>query len=79
MVHGMVKEVRETEVELRSGDTIPYGLCVWSTGVGALASPRAHQPECAAGGTASRDPRPRHNLTLTLTLTDRSAHRQQEP
>ena len=64
MVHGMVKEVRETEVELRSGDTIPYGLCVWSTGVGALALPRAHQPERAAGGTASQDQRPRHNLTF---------------
>ena len=35
LVHGMVKEVREGEVELRSGDVMPYGLCVWSTGVGA--------------------------------------------
>ena len=35
LVHGMVKEVREKEVELRSGDVMPYGLCVWSTGVGA--------------------------------------------
>ncbi|KAK9842472.1 hypothetical protein WJX81_001619 [Elliptochloris bilobata] len=34
LVHGMVKEVREKEVELRSGDVMPYGLCVWSTGVG---------------------------------------------
>ena len=67
MVHGMVKEVRETEVELRSGDTIPYGLCVWSTGVGARISPHAHQPECAAGGTACWDQRLEHNLSLTCT------------
>lgn len=67
MVHGMVKEVRETEVELRSGDKIPYGLCVWSTGVGARTSPRAHQPECAAGGTACWNQRLRHNPSMTST------------
>ena len=25
----MVKEVRETEVVLQNGETIPYGVCVW--------------------------------------------------
>ena len=43
LVHGMVKEVREGEVELRSGDVMPYGLCVWSTGVGAP-PPRTRSP-----------------------------------
>jgi hypothetical protein len=32
--HGYQQEVREKEVELQSGDVLPYGLCVWSTGVG---------------------------------------------
>lgn len=34
LVKGIVKEVRRTELELKSGAVIPYGLCVWSTGVG---------------------------------------------
>ncbi len=33
--HGYQQEVCEKEVELQSGDVLPYGLCVWSTGVGA--------------------------------------------
>eukprot|EP00884_Botryococcus_braunii_P021353 jgi/Botrbrau1/7901/Bobra.9_2s0074.1 len=34
LVKGIVKEVREDHVELRGGEVLPYGLCVWSTGVG---------------------------------------------
>lgn len=34
LVKGIVKEVRERELELKNGTVIPYGLCVWSTGVG---------------------------------------------
>ncbi|KAL4457622.1 hypothetical protein ABPG75_012487 [Micractinium tetrahymenae] len=34
LVKGVVKEVREKEVELQDGRIIPFGLCVWSTGVG---------------------------------------------
>lgn len=34
LVKGIVKEVRAKELELKSGMVIPYGLCVWSTGVG---------------------------------------------
>ncbi|MBI2340574.1 MAG: FAD-dependent oxidoreductase [Deltaproteobacteria bacterium] len=30
----LVKEVREKEIVLQDGSTIPYGLCVWSTGIG---------------------------------------------
>lgn len=31
---GVVKSLREREVTLSNGDTLGYGLCVWSTGVG---------------------------------------------
>lgn len=31
---GVVKEVRPTEIELQDGGVLPYGLCIWSTGVG---------------------------------------------
>ena len=31
---GMVKELRETEAVLSTGQVIPFGVCVWSTGVG---------------------------------------------
>ena len=34
LVKAVVKEVRPTELELQSGEVIPFGLCVWSTGVG---------------------------------------------
>ncbi|KAL4421702.1 hypothetical protein ABPG77_010646 [Micractinium sp. CCAP 211/92] len=34
LVKGVVKEVRQKEVELQDGSIIPFGLCVWSTGVG---------------------------------------------
>ena len=34
LIKAIVKEVRETEVELKDGSIVPYGLCVWSTGVG---------------------------------------------
>lgn len=34
LVKGVVKEVRETELELQDGSVIPFGCCVWSTGVG---------------------------------------------
>ncbi|EIE24104.1 mitochondrial type-II NADH dehydrogenase [Coccomyxa subellipsoidea C-169] len=34
LIKVMVKEVKETELILQNGDVIPYGLCVWSTGVG---------------------------------------------
>lgn len=34
LVKGVVKEVRETELELQDGSIVPFGLCVWSTGVG---------------------------------------------
>eukprot|EP01025_Chloroclados_australasicus_P067241 TRINITY_DN9298_c0_g1_i1.p1 TRINITY_DN9298_c0_g1~~TRINITY_DN9298_c0_g1_i1.p1 ORF type:complete len:583 (+),score=66.39 TRINITY_DN9298_c0_g1_i1:182-1750(+) len=34
LVQGVVKEVREKEVELKDGRIFPFGLCVWSTGVG---------------------------------------------
>jgi NADH:ubiquinone reductase (non-electrogenic) len=33
-MQGIVKEVRPGEVELRNGEKLAYGLCVWSTGVG---------------------------------------------
>jgi len=31
---GMVKQVTEHEVTLTDGTVLPYGLCIWSTGVG---------------------------------------------
>ncbi|XP_006657842.2 internal alternative NAD(P)H-ubiquinone oxidoreductase A1, mitochondrial-like [Oryza brachyantha] len=34
LVRGVVKEVRPTEIELSDGSRVPYGLLVWSTGVG---------------------------------------------
>ncbi|EFN58862.1 hypothetical protein CHLNCDRAFT_140737 [Chlorella variabilis] len=34
LVKGVVKEVTEGELELQDGSRIPFGLCVWSTGVG---------------------------------------------
>eukprot|EP01025_Chloroclados_australasicus_P010990 TRINITY_DN14731_c0_g1_i1.p1 TRINITY_DN14731_c0_g1~~TRINITY_DN14731_c0_g1_i1.p1 ORF type:complete len:536 (-),score=64.97 TRINITY_DN14731_c0_g1_i1:675-2282(-) len=34
LVQGVVQEVRETEIQLKDGRVFPYGLCVWSTGVG---------------------------------------------
>lgn len=34
MVQGVVKEVTQQYVELQDGDKIPFGLCIWSTGVG---------------------------------------------
>ena len=34
LVKGVVKECRRTEIELTNGQIIPFGLCVWSTGVG---------------------------------------------
>ncbi len=36
---GRMQEVRDKEVQLQSGDVLPYGLCVWSTGVGAQRLP----------------------------------------
>ena len=29
LAQSMVKEVRETEVVLQNGETVPYGVCVW--------------------------------------------------
>lgn len=34
LTRGVVKEVRHHELELQDGNVIPFGLCVWSTGVG---------------------------------------------
>eukprot|EP00850_Spirogloea_muscicola_P019020 SM000181S03545 [mRNA] locus=s181:164316:166881:+ [translate_table: standard] len=34
LVHGMVKEVRPDQLTLTDGGEVPYGLLVWSTGVG---------------------------------------------
>lgn len=35
LIKGVVKEVRETEIELHGSEgVLPYGLCIWSTGVG---------------------------------------------
>ena len=34
MVAGTVKRVTAEAVELNDGSVVPYGLCVWSTGVG---------------------------------------------
>ena len=34
MLQGMVKELTATEAHLSNGDVLPYGLAVWSTGVG---------------------------------------------
>jgi NADH:ubiquinone reductase (non-electrogenic) len=34
LVKAVVKEVRKTELELTNGQIIPFGLAVWSTGVG---------------------------------------------
>ncbi|PNH00726.1 Alternative NAD(P)H dehydrogenase 2, mitochondrial [Tetrabaena socialis] len=31
---GVVHEVTATEVVLKDGNVLPYGLCIWSTGVG---------------------------------------------
>ncbi|GMH42376.1 hypothetical protein BSKO_10295 [Bryopsis sp. KO-2023] len=34
LMKGIVEEVGHKTLRLKSGDVIPYGLCVWSTGVG---------------------------------------------
>lgn len=34
IVKGVVKEVQEKKILLKDGKEIPYGLLVWSTGVG---------------------------------------------
>lgn len=34
LLKGVVKEVRHGELELHTGQVLPFGLCVWSTGVG---------------------------------------------
>ncbi|KAF8669273.1 hypothetical protein HU200_051607 [Digitaria exilis] len=34
LVRGIVKEVKPTEITLSDGTSVPYGLLVWSTGVG---------------------------------------------
>lgn len=34
LVHGVVKEVHAKKLILSDGSVIPYGLLVWSTGVG---------------------------------------------
>ena len=34
LCQGVVKSIRETELTLSTGEELPYGLCVWSTGVG---------------------------------------------
>ena len=34
MLQGMVKELTATEAHLSNGDVLPYGMAVWSTGVG---------------------------------------------
>lgn len=34
IVQGMVKELTPTEAHLSTGEVLPYGICVWSTGVG---------------------------------------------
>ncbi|KAL4540974.1 hypothetical protein Ndes2437B_g05374 [Nannochloris sp. 'desiccata'] len=34
LLKAVVKEVRKTEIELTNGQIIPFGLAVWSTGVG---------------------------------------------
>ena len=33
-VQGMVKELTATEAKLSNGEVLPFGVCVWSTGVG---------------------------------------------
>ena len=33
-LQGMVKELTAKEAKLSNGDVIPFGVCVWSTGVG---------------------------------------------
>ena len=30
----MVKELTQTEAHLSTGEVMPYGICIWSTGVG---------------------------------------------
>jgi len=34
LVRGIVKEVKPSEITLSDGTRVPYGLLVWSTGVG---------------------------------------------
>lgn len=34
MHQGVVKSIREKDLTLSTGEDLPYGLCVWSTGVG---------------------------------------------
>ena len=34
ILQGMVKELTATEAHLSNGDVLPYGMAVWSTGVG---------------------------------------------
>lgn len=34
LVHGMVKDVQPQKILLTDGTEVPYGLLVWSTGVG---------------------------------------------
>ena len=33
-MQGMVKELTSKEAKLSNGEVIPFGVCVWSTGVG---------------------------------------------
>ena len=33
-MQGMVKELTAKEAKLSNGEVIPFGVCVWSTGVG---------------------------------------------
>ncbi|PWZ12913.1 Internal alternative NAD(P)H-ubiquinone oxidoreductase A1, mitochondrial [Zea mays] len=50
LVRGIVKEVKATEITLSDGTRVPYGLLVWSTGVGPSEFVRSlHLPKSPGG------------------------------
>lgn len=47
LIQGAVKSIGPTQMTLSNGQTLDYGLCVWSTGVGPTGvQPALHMPLC---------------------------------
>ncbi|KAK7385536.1 hypothetical protein VNO78_31259 [Psophocarpus tetragonolobus] len=55
LVHGIVKDVEEKKIILNDGTEVPYGLLVWSTGVGPSAFIRSLDLPKAPGGRIGID------------------------
>lgn len=55
LVHGMVKEVLENRLILNDGSEVPYGVLVWSTGVGPSQFVRSLPFQKAPGGRIGVD------------------------